>query len=765
MSASATTFLVPTDRKLIASSRAIVIAVAGAPAGRWSTEGSIETATPLRIEESIRGGLRIGQSIEVVETGGLVGEMGLLVSGGARFTPGERVLLFLRLDDRGTWRTTDMVLGKFSFVRADDGRDLLLRDAREICGWDQDGTWHREPYRDAERFLRFVRGTARGENVFADYIVPAPPAARALIPTTDATIVSYLFDSFPARWNTFPSPVVFRSNGSQVGAPAGGLTAVQRGLSVWTNDSGSNVVLQYGGTTSQRCALINCNPDGVHSIVFNDPSNEISGAFPEGSVLAIGGVWIGGGTHQFAGEQFRTVNEADLVVQNGITGRGLTGLGFEHVIAHELGHTLGFRHSDEPHSGGTFSEFALMASTVDFDFDTTGAALQSWDIEALRAVYGSGTAPPPPPPPCQPPAITTQPQSTALTGTSVSLTVQATGTAPLQYQWYEGSRGDTRIPVAGATTIPVLVITPPRTTSYWVRVTGACAPAADSQAATVSVAGCPAVVITSVTQDTSILEATTLTLAVGVNSGGRSVIYQWYAGPRGDTSVPLGTQSTLTVTPMVSTQYWVQVSSDCGAVATTETIDITVRPCTKPRVVLQPSNAEAIFGKSAGLAATISGTGPITLQWYEGLPPDTSRPVTGATTVSVSTPPMSSSTTFWLRASNECGTVDTDAATVTVVATCTPPVITTQPLSHHVQSGLSTVLTVTATGPSLGYRWYQGPAFDFTTPIGGNGPSLATNAINETTEFWVLVENECGLVHSATAIVSTANPRRRAVGR
>lgn len=746
-SASATTFLVPTDRKLIASSGAIVIAVAGESRGQMSSRETIETLTTLQVEESIRGPLRRDETFDVVELGGFIGDNGLAISGGARFRQGQRVLLFLAPDAGGRWHANNMTLGKFSFVG-----DLLLRDAREICGWDEDGKWHREPYRDAASFLRFVRG----ENV--DYVVPRPASIQALPPQTDASVGSYLLETtFPPRWNTFPQSVVFLSNGTQPGAPGGGLTALQRGLAVWTNDGGSNVSLAYGGTTSRNSAFTH---DGVNAAVFNDLSGEVPGAFPEGGVLAIGGVEIAG-THNYGGEILGTVVEAGLVVQNGITGRGLSGLGFDHVIAHELGHCIGLRHSDEPHSGGTFAVNALMASGVDFDFDPTGSALQAWDIEAVRAVYGSGG---PPPPPCSPPAIAAQPQSVTLVSGSVSLSVQASGTTPFAYQWFEGSRGDTRSPVGGGTS-PVISVTPARTTTYWVRVTGQCTPVADSEAATVTVNGCPAVVITSRSPDVSVIEGTTQTLSVGVNSGGRPVTYQWYAGARGNTSRPMGTDATLTVTPATSTPYWVQVTNDCGATASSETINITVRPCTAPRVVLQPANAQAILGGNATLAATISGTGPMQMQWYEGVPTDTSRPVSSATTASVVMPALFTQTMFWLRVANECGSVDTNAVTVSIVSSCTAPVIAVQPQNQTVLINSTAILTVGASGPSLTYRWYQGPVFDFTKPIGGSAPSLATNPINEPTEFWVLIQNPCGTASSVAATVSPSNPRRRAVGR
>jgi YVTN family beta-propeller protein len=54
--------------------------------------------------------------------------------------------------------------------------------------------------------------------------------------------------------------------------------------------------------------------------------------------------------------------------------------------------------------------------------------------------------------PSIPPAITTQPadQRIPYRGTA-TVAIQATGTAPLNYQWYQGTSGDTSNPVQGAT--------------------------------------------------------------------------------------------------------------------------------------------------------------------------------------------------------------------------------------------------------------------------------------------------------------------------
>ena len=85
---------------------------------------------------------------------------------------------------------------------------------------------------------------------------------------------------------------------------------------------------------------------------------------------------------------------------------------------------------------------------------------------------------------CDKPVISSQPQDqTIIMGEKATITVTATGTAPL-YQWYQGNPGDMGTPAdTGA-----ILITPALTQNrnYWVRVSNACG-AEDSQKATVTV--------------------------------------------------------------------------------------------------------------------------------------------------------------------------------------------------------------------------------------------------------------------------------------
>jgi len=773
--AHAATFIVPSDRVLVTASKAIVVATAGTSHGRYAPGGWIETVTELRVEEAIKGAVAAGETIHVTELGGMVGDIGYVVAGSPRYAEGQRVLLFLETNDRGEWVAKNMAVGKFEHAEDARGRRLLVRDSSEIVGWETDGEVHREPVRMEDGFLNFVRAIAQGRDASDDYIVrDSQPVRRIAAEETAQAFApsSYLLHGgggLGVRWENFP--VVFLSHGTQPGALNGGLTSIQRAFAAWTNDAGSNIIYSYGGTTTiAHAGFNNGNLDGVNTIQFNDPAGEIPGSFSagDGAILAIGGAWFGTATHSAHGEQYFTIFEADLVVQDGISGAGLTGNGFDHVLTHELGHTLGLRHSDKTANDSgpcsaplDCSDFAIMKSTLVFNSDPIGSALQAWDIAAIDAVYGSGVVVPS----CNPPKIATAPQTVNVGTTSVTFTVTATGDAPLRYQWYAGSSGNTAAPIGNATTSS-LTVKPAVTTAYWVRITNDCDPPADSGTVFAIVNNCPPVTIDSQSADATILEGRSTTLTAAASGG--TISYQWYAGLSGVTSAPVsgGNSSSLTVTPSATSSYWLRASNSCGSSIDSTSITITVLPCAAPKIVVQPPSANIVSNSGTTLYAAVTGTQPIAYQWYEGTFPDTSHPATNGTSATLAVPSLVASTSYWLHVSSDCGAADSNTAHLTVVQSCAPPTIVSQPQNQSVVAGSNVTVSAVVLGASLSFQWFQGPYLDFTHPIGGNAPSVFVPTLNATSQFWLRIGGPCGSVDSSVATVTVATtPRRRAVGR
>src|SRR5258708_8689619 len=147
-----------------------------------------------------------------------------------------------------------MVVGKFTPAQDVSGRQLLLREAGEIVGWNVDGSPHQEPVRLEAEFLHFVRAVAQGRDAAEDYIVSDPKPLRKSI-TSEAvasafTPSGYLLQGpggLGIRWPIFPNSVIFLSHGTQPGALNGGITALQPAFAAWTNDPRSNLAARYGG--------------------------------------------------------------------------------------------------------------------------------------------------------------------------------------------------------------------------------------------------------------------------------------------------------------------------------------------------------------------------------------------------------------------------------------------------------------------------------------------------------------------------------------
>jgi hypothetical protein len=114
--------------ELARESEAIVVAKVVGNTAAWDADRRlIWTETTLLVIESWKGALE-GQ-VAIKEPGGEVGPVGQHVPGMARYQPGDTVVVFMKKDVLGQWRTHGCIQGLFRVVHAD------RRNAPEIGSW------------------------------------------------------------------------------------------------------------------------------------------------------------------------------------------------------------------------------------------------------------------------------------------------------------------------------------------------------------------------------------------------------------------------------------------------------------------------------------------------------------------------------------------------------------------------------------------------------------------------------------------------------
>lgn len=652
---SAASFAPLTDDQLIDRADAVVRGTIASSTTRVASDGLVRTDFTLRVESAAKGSLAAGTEVTITEVGGVHGNRFTLIPGSATYAPGERVVAFLRSDGHGTYFTASMALGKFRVVRSTSGAEVLERDRSSEDVQEATGD---EPVRLAAEFLAYVRDRAKGLHTAAAYDAPSR-VADALQPQTDAAASAYCVKvkdqanvDAPARWpgcESSCSQIQIYWNGTQGTLDSSG--AVTRAASAWTSDPNSFIPLKNAGSTSINAPA----GDGFNVVVFNTTMASPQPTFCDGTEAC--SIISGNGDHNFRSELFHSIADFDVLIRPTVTSQSK----LDTLLTHEIGHGIGFRHSD---AGTPSSSAAIMATTTSSSY---GANLQAWDKEAVATVYGNGL-------PCVAPTVTgTSGGGSVTSGGTALLTVTATGSTPLSYQWYEGQSGDSSAPISGATSSSYRTPSITSSKSYWVAVSNTCG-TASSATINVTPAACTAPSITVQPQAQTIASGGSATFTVGA-SGSQPFTYEWYQGLTGDTSRLVGSGGTFTTPALTqTTQYWVRVRNSCGFADSSAATATVPGTCAVP-TLSGPSQISFKTGQTGTLSVAATGQEPFSYQWYEGGSGDTSRPVNGATTAQLKVGPFATpgSYNFWVKVTNACGTTNSVTG-VANVACGIPPI-------------------------------------------------------------------------------------------
>jgi hypothetical protein len=390
------------------------------------------------------------------------------------------------------------------------------------------------------------------------------------------------------------------------------------------------------------------------------------------------------------------------------------------------------------------------AETHVIPFETLDFALQS----------APGTAP----------SIVRQPSSVSgFEGTELSISVLASGSGPLFYQW---SRNGVPLVDATAGTLTWSEAAPSDTGDYTVKVSNTTGSATSTVARVAVYPAAPT--FSTQPSDAGGSEGGTFTATFDlyspnfVNLVFRANVNGRVIGTTETSGVYAGiNRMTITATfgPLRTTDagsFQIIAVAPAGSTLS-ETRRLTVGGAV-PVIYSQPLSQVVAATSQIMLSVSAVGLGNLTYQWRKD-----NVAIPGATnsTLGFASAKPADAGRYTVIVANIVTSVTSEVATLTVV---TPPTIVTQPVGQSVTAGDSATFTVTATGAGpLTYQWFKGPR----SIAGATSASLSlTNiAVADSDSYSVAVANLGGTVRSSEAYLAvrsgapfvTSTPRTQTV--
>jgi subtilase family serine protease len=334
-----------------------------------------------------------------------------------------------------------------------------------------------------------------------------------------------------------------------------------------------------------------------------------------------------------------------------------------------------------------------------------------------------------------PPQITNGPvAATVVQGGTTNFSVNVGGTAPLAFQWWQGS-----YPLVGATNNPLVLtnIQSGQSGSYAVVITNI------AGSVTSSVANLTVLVPPQITNGpvaATVVQGGTTNFSVNVG-GTAPLAFQWWLG-----ASPLvgATNNPLVLTNLQSGQsgsYAVVITNIAGSV-TSSVANLTV--LVPPQITNGPVAATVVQGGTTNFSVNVGGTAPLAFQWWLG-----SSPLVGATNdpLVLTNIQASQAGAYAVVITNIAGSVTSSVASLTVLI---PPAISAAPTSQTYIAGSTVTFSITATGTApLAYLWLKNG-----TNIGpASGPSLTLTNVTIADSGALIA---CQVTNLAESVTSSA---------
>lgn len=342
-----------------------------------------------------------------------------------------------------------------------------------------------------------------------------------------------------------------------------------------------------------------------------------------------------------------------------------------------------------------------------------------------------------------PPSITEHPVSVIVDiGDPVTLSVTATGSAPLAYQW---RKDETDIPSAISSTYIIPSADLNSDGSYTCVVANA-AGTEESNPATVEVRRPP--VFETQPQHIETNPGTSVTLHVSV-SGTMPIYYQWRFN---GSNISQAINSSLNFPSIQKSNegtYTLLAWNSVG-MAISDPAEVIVNE--PPTLSTQPLSQVANPGSMVTFTIAANGTAPLAYQWLKD---DIEIPGAVLTTLALPSISLTDQGDYKCRVSNLAGIVFSDSATLQVAD---PPVISKQPTPHTtLNPGTSFTISIEASGlPPLSYQWF----LDDAEITGKTLPEMTILSVAEIDEgdYTCRVSGDSGTTLSTIATLEVNDP-------